>query len=103
MKNIRLFVCTAIAAVIMTSCAPGGLGGSIYTNVKSPVTATSNSNSTKVGMSKATGILGLVATGDASIDKACRQAGITKIHHVDQKFVSILGIYASYKVYVYGE
>ncbi|NCB07156.1 MAG: hypothetical protein EOM73_03215, partial [Bacteroidia bacterium] len=68
-----------------------------------PVTATSNSISTKVGSAEATSILGIVATGDASIDAAAKSGGITKIHHVDEQSTSILGFFAKYKVYVYGE
>ncbi|MCX7986327.1 MAG: TRL-like family protein [Bacteroidales bacterium] len=77
--------------------------GSLYTNVKSPVTATSNSVSSKVGTASASSFMGIIATGDASIEKASKSAGITKIHHVDEEATSILGFIAKYKVYVYGE
>ncbi|NCC72224.1 MAG: hypothetical protein EOM06_02415 [Sphingobacteriia bacterium] len=77
--------------------------GFLYTDVKAPLTATSNSVSTKVGTAKATSILGWVATGDASIEAAAKSAGITKIHHVDYHSNAILGIVASFTVYVYGE
>lgn len=93
------------ATLLLTSCATvkSPLNGSLYTSVKAPLTATSNSNSTKVGSAVATSVLGLVATGDASIDAAAKSAGITKIHHVDEESTSILGLFAKYKVYVYGE
>ena len=90
---------------LISSCATvkSPLIGIYYTNVKAPVAVTGNSNSTKVGTSQATSILGIVATGDASIDAAARSAGISKIHHVDEQSTNILGIIAKYKVYVYGE
>lgn len=93
------------ATLLLSSCATvkSPLSGVWYTDVKAPVAATSNSNSTKVGSAKATSILGIVATGDASIDAAAKSAGITKIHHVDEHSTSILGFFARYKVYVYGE
>ena len=93
------------ATLLLSSCAvvKSPLTGVWYTDVKAPVTATSNSNSTRVGSAEATSILGVVATGDASIDAAAKSAGITKIHHVDEHSTSILGIFAKYKVYVYGE
>jgi len=92
-------------ALLLSSCATvkSPLSGILYTNVKAPVAVTGNSNSTKVGTSQATSILGIVATGDASIDAAAKSAGITKIHHVDEESRSILGIFAKYKVFVYGE
>jgi len=91
--------------LLLSSCAvvKSPLTGVLYTDIKAPVAATSNSNSTKVGSASATSILGVVATGDASIDAAAKSAGITKIHHVDEHSTNILGFFAKYKVYVYGE
>ena len=74
-----------------------------YTEVKAPGTATSNPSYSKVGTATCTSLLGLVATGDASIETAAKSAGITKIHHVDYQSKSILGIYAEFTVVVYGE
>lgn len=48
-------------------------------------------------------MLGLVATGDASIEAAAKAGGITKIHHVDFENFSILGIYATFTTVVYGD
>jgi uncharacterized protein YceK len=94
------------AAFLLSGCAivmKSPLLGTIYTDVKAPVTATSNANSTKVGTAEATSILGLVATGDASIEAAAKSAGISKIHHIDEECMSILGLFAKYKIFVYGE
>lgn len=79
------------------------VNGVIYGDVKSPLTATSNSSSMKVGTAEATSILGIIATGDASIEAAAKSAGITKIHHVDEHATNYFIFYAKYKVYVYGE
>jgi hypothetical protein len=103
MKKILIIV---VAALFLSSCAyvtRSPVIGSIYTDVKSPLTATSNANSSKVGTAEATSILGIVATGDASIQTAAKSAGITKIHHVDEESMSILGLFAKYKIFVYGE
>jgi hypothetical protein len=75
----------------------------LYTSMKNPHSVTSNAGASKVGTSEAMSILGIVATGDASIDAAAKAAGITKIHHVDEEATAILGIIAKYKIYVYGE
>ncbi|MBM3236358.1 hypothetical protein FJZ31_08675 [Candidatus Poribacteria bacterium] len=74
-----------------------------YTEVKGPVTATANPTYSKVGSAFCTSLLGLIATGDASIETAAKNGGITKIHHVDYESKSILGLFATYTVIVYGE
>jgi hypothetical protein len=64
---------------------------------------TANSGSSKSGSASATSVLGIVATGDASIQAASSNGGITKIQHVDQKVERILFFWAKYTVTVYGE
>jgi len=75
----------------------------IYTDVKAPEAVTSNAGKSKVGTAMATSIMGLVAQGDASIETAAKSAGITRIQHVDYHSTSILGIYSTFTVTVYGE
>ncbi len=105
MKKTKHLLVIFGAAAFLSSCAmvKSPLIATLYTDVKAPVAVTSNSNSSKVGTSEATSILGIVATGDASIEAAAKSAGITKIHHVDEHSTNILGLFAKYKVYVYGE
>lgn len=94
------------AAVLFSSCAMTNrapLTGFLYTSTKSPGAVTSNAGASKVGTAEAMSILGIVATGDASIDAAAKAAGISKIHHVDEECTAILGIIAKYKIHVYGE
>jgi len=104
MKKVKKLMFFAGAALSLSSCVitQTPLGGGLYTDVKGPVAATSNSNSSKVGSAQATGFFG-IATGDASIEAAAKSAGITKIHHVDHHTTNILGLFATYKIYVYGE
>lgn len=89
----------------MSGCATvqSPVGAWAYVNVKGPVAVTGNTGSTKVGTAECSGILGLLATGDASIETAAKSAGIKKIHHVDYESNSVLGIISKYKVVVYGE
>lgn len=56
----------------------------------------------KVGESMAEGII-LLGRGDASISKAMKDGGITRIHHVDSEELNILGIYCKQIIRVYGE
>ncbi len=102
-----MFIIAAVAATaLLSSCASTGTvcgTGGIYTDVKSGVTATANTVGSKVGTAQATNILGIIATGDASINAAATSAGIKKISHVDQHQSSILGLFTKYEVFVYGE
>ncbi|HKE00223.1 MAG TPA: TRL-like family protein [Planctomycetota bacterium] len=94
----------ALALTLLTSCISVATpaAGWIYTDVKWPQSSTSNSASTKVGTGEAMSILGIVATGDASIETAAKKAGITKIHHVDMHTMWIL-VYGKLTTTVYGE
>ncbi len=106
LKNLKTFAVALVAMTMLSSCAfvaSAPLMGGWYTDIKSPVAVTGNQGSSKVGTAEAKSILGLVATGDASVQEAAKAANITKIHHVDQQATSILGIVATYKIYVYGE
>ncbi len=77
--------------------------GFVYTGTKAPVAVTENPKGTKKGQSSATSILGWFAFGDASIQQAANDAGITKISHVDEESTNVLGLFAKYTVTVYGE
>ncbi|MDD5507183.1 MAG: TRL-like family protein [Bacteroidales bacterium] len=102
MKKLMVLL---IGVFFLAGCAvvKTPLTGFIYSDVKAPFAVTSNTGADRVGTAEATSILGIVALGDASIDAAAKSAGITKIHHVDEHVTGILGIYARYKVVVYGE
>ena len=100
----KLFKTMAVAAVLsLVSCASVPNVATIYTDVTEAHTATSNVVGTKVGSATATNVLGILATGDASINAAAKQAGIKKISHVDTKKFSILGLFTTLTTYVYGE
>ncbi|PID77743.1 MAG: TRL-like protein family [Deltaproteobacteria bacterium] len=104
MKKILYITVLLIFAVFISGCAtnfPVGVG---YTRLKLPVTATSsNEPYSKVGVAQCTSILGLVATGDASIEAAMKNGNITKIHHIDWDVENFFGVYGKYTITVYGE
>ncbi len=102
MKKLLLIV--GLAAML-SSCAmvSAPVNGTIFGSVKAPLAVTGNTGAVKVGTATAKSILGIIATGDASIEAAAKSAGITKIHHVDYESTNILTFYATYTVYVYGE
>lgn len=98
MKKIIFSVACALA---LTSC--GVLGsGMIYNDTVEPNQVTANALGSKVGQAEIMNILGVVALGDAGVQKAAKQAGITKVSHVDKKVWSILGVYTVTTYTVYG-
>jgi hypothetical protein len=108
MKTPRTFLIVLVGLAgllfILTGCATIYPSGAIYTNVQLPVTVTDNAGTPmKTGTAQATSILGLVATGDASIEAAKKNGNITKVYHVDWDAMNVLGIYGRYTVTVYGE
>ena len=100
----KLLKTMAVAAILsLASCASVPTAATLYTDVTEGLTATSNTVGTKVGKASASNVLGLIATGDASINEAAKQAGIKKISHVDVKKFSILGLFTTITTFVYGE
>lgn len=87
-------------AVVLLGC--GGFGyptGSLYTGVQVPHGMDRNEVSgagktgDKGGEACATGILGVAAFGDASLNAAKKAAGISEIHTVEFHGTNILGLY----------
>ena len=100
----RQFMLFIACAIWLTGCvmARGPVMAPITVNQQGPVSAGSAAGSAKVGRASAVGIL-LFSHGDASISAAMRNGGITRVHHVDEENVNILGFYAKYTTVVYGE
>lgn len=95
----------------LTGCA--GLGapasfipGMIYGEVKVPAVdlevSSESTASTRVGTAMCTSVLGLIATGDCSVDTARKNGGISRISSVQFDVKNILGIYAEYTTKVIG-
>lgn len=100
----RLLAVSALA-IALSGCATANapVNGLIYSHVTGPVGVTGSADKpTKVGRAVARSIFGLYATGDASIETAAKNGGITKIHHIDHETQVILGVLADYTTIVYG-
>lgn len=101
----------AVLATILVGC--GFLGGyptgSIYTGTQVPHGVNRNETSgagktgDKQGESCATGILGLAAFGDASLDAAKKAGGVSELHSVEFHSTNILGIYTQGCTVVHGK
>ena len=108
-----LLLACGFAALMSSGCLFMGMAGAAapvtglaFTEVKYPLAVTNlkgDAQNLKRGEAMCTSILGLVATGDASVEAARLNGGITKIHWVDVFVRNILGLYAEYKVVVWGE
>ena len=93
MKKVKSIFALLALVAMMSSCS-----------LTLPVSATSNPVGTKVGTAKATGYLGvLFFNADASIQRAAKNGGITRISTVDIKSGTILGLIVTYETIVTGE
>ena len=93
MKKTLLTACALFSIAALSSCS-----------LTLPVAATSNPVGAKVGTSKAAIFLSvLVFNGDASIQTAAKNGGITRISTVDLKQTNILGLYGTAECIVTGE
>lgn len=105
MKKILLGASIVACALMLSGCASPLPVGAIITDVKLPVAAGGNKlpAQLKRGESVSKSYVGLVATGDSSIEAALRNSGIKTIHYVDWEAFNILGVYGEYKCVVFGE
>ena len=93
-----------LIAFVCSGCASYIPAGSIYTGAQGAIGVGSGDVSySKVGKATSTSVLGLVATGDASIKTAAANGGIKKIKFVDYEVDNILGFYGKYTTVVYGD
>lgn len=80
-------------AMLLTGCATPYSSGIAFSDMSAPNGVTDNAaNCSKIGTSSMVNYLGFVATGDASVTAAKKNAGISKVSNVDYDFDSILGI-----------
>ncbi len=103
LKSITICLISLSGLVFATGCATYLPLGVVYTEVDLPVAATANQRGPKKGTSTCKSVLTLLAFGDASIEAAAKNGGITNITHVDWSAENILGIYGVYTVTVYGD
>lgn len=102
--NLHKLAVVAFTASLLGGCAVAAAPttGWLYTKVQGPVTTGTATNTSKTGQSCATNILGIVATGDASIDAAKKAGGITNVSSVDHDSSSVLGVFATFCTVVKG-
>jgi len=104
MKHFRVLA-TSTLFLGLAACATvqSPVNGALYTDVKSGVMATEAYGGSARGEACATSILGIFATGDATIDAAKKNGSIAQVTVIDHSANSILGFYAKYCTIVYGK
>jgi len=101
---VKVGVVGLVASYLMgCATAMSPVSGAWYTDVKGPVGVTDAYGGTAMGEACATSILGLIATGDASLDTAKKNGGVAQVTVVDHHSSSILGFYAKFCTVVYGK
>ncbi len=101
-----LLTCFGCLAMFLSVQLNANATALFFTDATYPVTATGveveDLSDLKRGQSSSVNILWLVEVGDASIDKAAKDAGITKISHVDVNEITVLLFFRKLTVTVYG-
>lgn len=101
-----------LAVLASSGCYAGfasgasGVPGFLYANTVTPevgTSVTSNVAGTKVGQAECVSYLGLIASGDCSVEAAAASGKITRIHSVARKVENVLGIFAKVTIIVTGE
>lgn len=96
------FLAFTVGGCAMASGGSGSVTGSIYSGYKmGGVVGTGPA--AKTGEACASSILGIVATGDASLAAAKAAGGINQVSHVDHDIFSVLGLYAKTCTVVSGQ
>lgn len=102
-KTLKLMI-IPVVALIATGCASSYPVGGLFTELKLPVAATDNNGAAmKMGEANCASYVGMVATGDCSLETAKKNGNITNVKHVDWHVKNLLGIIGKYKVVVYGD
>lgn len=103
-KGLGLLFAVLLVGASVSGCATAIPAGAFYTEVGFPGGVGSGDMSySKVGKATSSSYFALIATGDASIEAAAKNGGITKIKWVDYKTKNILGFIGEYTTYVYGD
>jgi hypothetical protein len=105
-RSLKIAVSGA-AILLLSGCADwprAGHNGLFYTNVTTPVAVLDQeAPAVRTGEACSTGILGLFASGNSSINAAKTKVGITKISTVEERFTHyLLGAYSKYCTIVSG-
>lgn len=91
-KTIKVAAIIFASVAMLSSCS-----------TTTPIAATSNPVGNKCGEASTVRIFGFGGSANIGINKAAKNAGITKISHVDYSAYTVLGVYTKLTTRVYGE
>ena len=79
--------------------------GLVYSDIKAPLDVGLDNTDlgSKVGVAETVSIMGLWATGDASIKAAADPGNITTVKHIDYHLFNVMGFYSRFVTTVYGD
>ena len=102
--QVKMALLCIVGIFLLSGCQPvaAPVMGVLMLDTQYGDSATAGPAPTKQGKACAKSIMGLVATGDASIQAAKANGGISTISHVDHSANSILGIVAEWCTIVKG-
>jgi hypothetical protein len=120
MRSRSLFIKWRVLAVVaacltglLAGCSAGPLVGLVYTNVRYPLTRNLDNTPMPRTMPKEGKIIEITEPftglgintrlGSNAIGKIAREHGMTTLYFADQQQFSVLGIWKSHKVILYGE
>jgi TRL (tRNA-associated locus)-like protein len=105
MRHVFALGVISLGWLSLTGCQPvaSPLMGVFYNETKYGYLATTESGATKEGKACAQTVMGLVATGDASIAAAKAAGGITTVSYIDHSAKSVLGITGEWCTIVKGK
>jgi|tagenome__1003787_1003787.scaffolds.fasta_scaffold19541988_2 hypothetical protein len=104
-RKFNWLVGIGLTIVFLNGCAAQAMApvnGWIYSDVVGPLGATPVAKATRSGASCAVSYVGWVALGDAGIETAKRNGGISEVASVDHQSWSVLGLYARFCTLVRG-
>ncbi len=100
-STVTKLAAVAALAFSATACATPFPYGALYTEGSLPIAAADGAGD-KEGRACMESILGLVATGDSSVETAKQNGGITRVTSVDYEVENVLGVIGKYCTVVRG-
>ncbi|MEM7260504.1 MAG: TRL domain-containing protein [Planctomycetota bacterium] len=111
-----LTILTLLSGLLLAGCSISRVPfhpapGFVFTNVDAPLTLDlrGQSRGTKMGTSSAY-FVGFpllpvlsVGIGDASLEAAMAEGGLTRVHYADYHQFQILGVFGNFEIRAYGE
>ena len=103
--KVSTLILTALTASLVgcATTSSTSAGWALITSAVDPVTATAAPGTSKTGEACVHNVLGLVAFGDASVEKAKKSADIKVVSSVDRDVFRLLGFYGKSCTLVKGD